>query len=47
VVQPFDEEQHHGEEHGRDAEGEKVHASTLRPGPSTPYGDRVTGIKIV
>jgi hypothetical protein len=38
VVQSFDEEQHRDEEGGRDADGEEIHVSSVRPGPSTPYG---------
>jgi hypothetical protein len=47
VVQPFDEEQHRGEEHDRDADGEEIHSSTLRPPPSTPCGVRGRGIKML
>jgi hypothetical protein len=38
VVQGFDEEQHRAEEDGGDTDGEDVHASTLRPGLSSPCG---------
>jgi hypothetical protein len=47
VVQPFDEEQHRGEEDGRDADGEEIHVSTVRPGASTPYGVAGPGIKML
>jgi hypothetical protein len=40
VVQPFDEEEHRGEERDHDADGEKIHASTVRPGPWSPCGVR-------
>ncbi|MEV4420682.1 hypothetical protein AB0L40_12010 [Patulibacter sp. NPDC049589] len=47
MVQPFDEEQHRDEEDGRDADGEEIHVSTVRPGASTPCGVSGDGIKML
>jgi len=47
VVQPFDEEQHRGEEDGRDADGEEIHVSTVRLRPWTPCGVPDGGIKML
>jgi hypothetical protein len=43
----LDEEQHRGEEDGRDADGEEVHATSLRPGPSGRCGEIGPGIKML
>lgn len=47
MVHGFDEEQHRGKEQDREADGENIHATSLRPPPSSQCEEIPARIKIV